>query len=224
MSPRPLSRTSRSDLRERIIDAAWQQIALEGAPALSLRAIARALKIAAPSIYNYFPNRDALVTALVVEAYTLFGDAQHNAQQAAPTEDLPGQLRAIGNAYRDWANKYPERYQLIFGTPIPGYVAPREQTLPAAECAISPLVSVIAALHQNGRLKSYPPVQDEEMNCLAIAVLIWSRVHGFVSLEIAGSLPPFGMDPAQLYQYELDAILTQFHSSNETVSRKVSGE
>ena len=69
MSPRPNRRCSTSNMRLQIISAAWEQIAREGAPALSLRSIARALNIAAPSIYNYFPDRDALVTVLIVEAF-----------------------------------------------------------------------------------------------------------------------------------------------------------
>lgn len=47
-----------------ILETAWRQIAESGAASLSLRAIARELGITAPAIYNYYPDRDALVTAL----------------------------------------------------------------------------------------------------------------------------------------------------------------
>ena len=63
---RPIKRKQIPNLQEAIKDTAWKQLAEFGAPALSLRAIARELKITAPAIYNYFPNRDALVTALIV--------------------------------------------------------------------------------------------------------------------------------------------------------------
>ena len=100
MSPRPKRRFSTSDLRERIVATAWEQIAREGAPALSLRAIARALHITAPAIYNYFPDRDALVTALIIEAYQTFGTHQLEARDSIPVEDLDNRFMAIGQAYR----------------------------------------------------------------------------------------------------------------------------
>ena len=67
---RPIKRKQITNLQEAIKETAWKQIAKFGAPTLSLRAIARELKITAPAIYNYFPNRDALVTALIVDAFT----------------------------------------------------------------------------------------------------------------------------------------------------------
>jgi AcrR family transcriptional regulator len=60
---RPIKKEQIPHLQEAIKDTAWRLIAEFGAPALSLRAIGRALNITAPAIYNYFPDRDALVTA-----------------------------------------------------------------------------------------------------------------------------------------------------------------
>src|SRR5512138_1152405 len=127
---RPTKRKQIPNLPEAIKETAWKQIAEFGAPALSLRAIARELKISAPAIYNYFPDRDALVTALIIDAYTSFGDWQLEARDAVPEKDMKGRLHAIGMAYRNWALTYPQRYQLIFGTPIPGYEAPLMEVLP----------------------------------------------------------------------------------------------
>src|SRR6476646_10764581 len=112
------------DLLETIKATAWQQIAQFGAPALSLRAIARALRITAPAIYNYYPRRDYLVTALTIDAYTSFGDSQLAARDSIPAADLVGRYLAIGMAYRTWALSHPQHYQLMFGAPIPGYEAP----------------------------------------------------------------------------------------------------
>lgn len=224
---RPVKLQQTPNLGEAIKQTAWQQIAENGAPALSLRAIARALAITAPAIYNYYPDRDALVTALIIDAYTSFGDAQLAARDALPAHDLTGRLHAIGLAYRQWAITYPERYQLIFGTPIPGYVVPHEQVHPVAARALSALVSVIDALRLVGRLHA-PNVPDIHpaslpafaqwqrsggdcaIQSLAVAVLIWARVHGLVSLEIGNSIPPFGPDGAMLYEYELATIKQQF--------------
>jgi len=227
MSPRPRRNERQPNLQEAIKETAWRQIAESGASALSLRAIARELGITAPAIYNYFSDRDALVTALIIDAYTSFGDSQLAARDAVSAEDMAGRLMATGVAYRDWAHKYPQRYQLIFGTPIPGYAAPLEQVLPSAARSLSVLAGVVDALRAGGKLNvpDFPEVKEEykvsfdlwkkfggdyDLLSLSVAVLIWARVHGIVSLEIAGNLPPFGAKGDALYLYEMMSIARQF--------------
>ena len=136
---RPTLKKQKPNLQESIKETAWKQIAETGAATLSLRSIARELGITAPAIYNYHPDRDALVTALIVDAYTSLGESQQAAIDALSVEDQAARLFALGLAYREWAITYPQRYLLIFGTPIPNYVAPENITMPAAACAIIPL-------------------------------------------------------------------------------------
>jgi AcrR family transcriptional regulator len=224
---RPTRKKQIPNLQEAIKETAWKQIAEYGAPALSLRAIARELKITAPAIYNYFPDRDALVTALIIDAYTSFGDSQIEARDAVSATDLVGRMNAIGIAYRAWAHTYPQRYQLIFGTPIPGYDAPMMEVLPSAARSLSALVSVVEQIRVAGKLnvKTFPPVKDEykvsfetwkkfggdvDMLSMSVAMVIWACVHGIVSLEIANSLPPFGTSGDELYLFEMDSITKQF--------------
>ena len=224
---RPIKKKQIRNLQEAIKDAAWKQIAEYGAPALSLRAIARELKITAPAIYNYFPDRNALVTALIIDAFTSFGDWQLEARDSVHADDLGGQMKAIGLAYRDWAHAYPQRYQLIFGTPIPGYKGPVDKIFPSSARSLSALVSVVEGLHVAGKLKvdSFPKIKSEykasfemwktyggeaDVLSLSVAMVIWSRVHGIVSLEIGGNLPPFGAKGDALYLYELASIKQQF--------------
>src|SRR6266545_6233335 len=149
---RPTRKKQIKNLQEVIKGTAWKQIAEFGAPALSLRAIARELKITAPAIYNYFPDRDALVTALIIDAFTSFGDSQLQARDSVPAEDLIGRMDAIGLAYRDWAHAYPQRYQLIFGTPIPGYEPPIEKVFPSSARSIIALFSVVESFRETGKL------------------------------------------------------------------------
>ena len=227
MSPRPRRREQNSNLQEAIKETAWKQIAEFGAPALSLRAIARELKITAPAIYNYFPDRDALITALVIDAFTSFGDSQLDARDSLPEEDLIGRFRAIGVAYRNWAHAHPQRYQLLFGTPLPGYETPTEEVFPSSARSISALFSVVEALRAAGKMKisSFPEVKKEYQfhfdlwqsqigelhpDSHFVAMVIWSRVHGIVSLEIQGNLPPFGKSGDELYLFEIESMAKQF--------------
>ena len=224
---RPIRKKQIPHLQDAIKEAAWKQIAEFGAPALSLRAIARELKITAPAIYNYFPDRDALVTALIIDAFNSFGDWQLEARDSVPAEDHTGRMKAIGLAYRNWAHTFPQRYQLIFGTPIPGYVGPVEKILPSSARSLSALVSVVERLRLAGKLnvETFPRVKAEyklsfemwkthggeaDILSLSVAMVIWTRVHGIVSLEIQGNLPPFGPKGDALYLYELASIGRQF--------------
>lgn len=224
---RPTLKKQIPNLQEAIKETAWGQIAQFGAPALSLRAIARELKITAPAIYNYFPDRDALVTALIIDAYTSFGDSQLQARDSISENNHIGRLKAIGVSYRNWAHTYPQRYQLLFGTPIPGYVGPLEKIFPSSARSISALFSVVESIRAAGRLKidASPKVQDEyrphyEMwqryfsgvhsQSMYVAMMIWARVHGIVSLEIQGNLPPFGKKGDALYLFELESTAKQF--------------
>jgi AcrR family transcriptional regulator len=224
---RPIKKKQIKNLDEAIKNTAWKQIAEFGTPALSLRAIARELKITAPAIYNYFPDRDALVTALIIDAYKSFGDSQLEARDEISEEDIEGRMMAIGLAYRNWAHTYPQRYQLIFGTPLPGYEAPLMEVLPSAARSLSALVSTVEQIRVIGKLNvtSFPKVKaeykasfetwkkyggDVDMLSMSVAMVIWSRVHGIVSLELAGNLPPFGTSGDELYLYEMNSIAKQF--------------
>lgn len=225
---RPIKKKQIPNLQKAIKETAWKQIAEFGAPALSLRAIARELKITAPAIYNYFPNRDALVTALIVDAFTSLGDSQKSALENVRSKDSATRLSALGLGYRDWAITHPQRYQLIFGTPIPNYAAPADITLPAAAWALVPLIETLQALFVEDKLKverfEKPSVklkkmladwqafiaQDIEPEVLYLALVIWSRVHGLVTLELGHQIPSFITDPGEVFRREIKNILVQY--------------
>ncbi len=225
---RPIKNKQIPNLQEAIKETAWKQIAEFGAPALSLRAIARELKITAPAIYNYFPSRDHLVTALIVDAYTSLGDSQKSTLENVSKKDGATRFSALGIAYRDWAVTYPQRYQLIFGTPIPDYDAPEDITTPAAAWALLPLIETVQALYNEGnlrverlaklsaKLKSMLETWKQfagstvETEVLYVAYVVWSRVHGLVMLELGGQLPSFFTDPGELFHREIATMINQY--------------
>ena len=224
---RPIKKKQIPNLRDAIKETAWKQIAETGAAALSLRAIARELKITAPAIYNYFPRRDDLVTALIVDAYNSLADSQEATEQNFTADNLSGRLTALGLAYREWAVTYPQRYQLIFGTPIPNYHAPEEATLPAAARALIPLTRAIQEIASAGNLRTERLAKmsaklksmlaawqkfegGSDLEVLYLAWVIWSRVHGLVMLEITSQIPSFFDVPSELFRREMNNILLQY--------------
>ncbi len=225
---RPTLKKQIANLQEAIKETAWKQIAEFGAPALSLRAIARELKITAPAIYNYFPSRDHLVTALIIDAYTSLGDSQKSVLDNLAKKDGRTRFFALGIAYRDWAITYPQRYQLIFGTPIPNYDAPADTTMPAAAWALLPLIETVQALYVEGTLRTERLAElstalksmleawkqftenTAEIEVLYVAYVVWSRVHGLMMLELGGQLPAFFTDPGEIFRREIATMTNQY--------------
>jgi AcrR family transcriptional regulator len=218
---RPKRSQQHPNLQAAIKDVARKQIAEHGAAALSLRAIARELSITAPAIYNYFPSRDDLVTALIVDAYHSFA-ADLAAARIANRDDHAANIIASASAYRSWALAHPEQYGLIFGTPIPGYHAPMEITGPAAAKSMLVLVQVLDAAYQDGvlSLAEPPPALLTLLQpwtdhleyagppgVVHLALASWAQIHGLVSLELFGHLAPapeYG-DVAALFEAEIKA-------------------
>lgn len=224
---RPKRIIQNMDLNEAIKVTAWKQIQEHGAAALSLRRIARALGIAAPSIYHYFANRDELVTALIVDAFNSLAESQRQALAAAPPDDPAARLTALAWAYRAWAVSHPQRYQLIFGTPIPGYVAPEEITLPAATAGFVPLSEVLQAGQASGRLKverlapltpalkamlaAWQRVEGRShIEVLYLALVFWSRMHGLMMFETNRQYPSFITDPGEIFEREIQHMIGQY--------------
>jgi len=180
-----------------------------------------------PAIYNYFPRRDDLVTSLIVDAFNSLGDSQEVSIRDLHETDLKARISALGFAYRAWALTYPQRYQLIFGTPIPHYEAPVDVTVPAAAKSLLPLIMTLQAcrdaniLHSE-HLTSMTPelksmliewsqfMEGYDLHVLFTALVMWSRVHGLVSLEIGHQFPAPITDPGEVYHQEIINFTNQY--------------
>ncbi|MFI6874026.1 TetR/AcrR family transcriptional regulator [Streptomyces sp. NPDC050400] len=202
----------REQVRAEIKERAREQIATAGASALSLNAIARQLGMTGPALYRYFASRDDLITELVRDAYRSLADAV--AAAAAGGADLAG----LAHALRDWALADPQRYFLVYGTPVPGYHAPDEITGIASEIMATLLDASVAA-HADTDAPVTPFTahladhrrwagdHDAPPAALRRALTFWTRLHGALSLELAGHFNGMGFDPARLYAAEVADLL-----------------
>lgn len=175
------------------------QLAEVGAPALSLRAIARELGLVSSAVYRYFPSRDALLTALIIEAYDELGEAVEAAERQIARSDLNARIMAIAKAMRTWALANPNEYALIFGSPVPGYVAPTDTIAPAARIPAL-LIGVLVALPDSGTgqgdfptraSRAIQPLRQQmapeiDGRILSLGYTFWEFLVGAVSLEAFG--------------------------------------
>ena len=97
---------ARIEVSAAIKDEARTQLAQEGAAKLSLRAVARELGMVSSALYRYFPSRDDLLTALIVDAYDAVGAAAESAPAAVPDpHDHLARWSALCCAVRAWAER-----------------------------------------------------------------------------------------------------------------------
>jgi AcrR family transcriptional regulator len=152
MSPPNAVRTARerarAELTREIRQEARRQLAEVGANGLSLRAVARELGMVSSALYRYYPSRDDLLTALIIDAYDAIGAAaEAGAAEAGAGVARAGARRAGAparetwaaacRAIRAWAVANPHEYALIYGSPVPGYRAPEATIGPASRVPLA---------------------------------------------------------------------------------------
>ncbi|GAB3158024.1 TetR/AcrR family transcriptional regulator [Amycolatopsis sp. NPDC004378] len=197
----------RAQVRAEIKQHAWAQIAAAGVPALSLNAIAKQLGMSGPALYRYFASRDELVTALIRDAYRSLADTVREAHDGGA--DLAG----LAHVIRDWARSDPQRYFLIYGTPVPGYHAPDDTTAISAE-VMAVLIEACDALPGkatpfDAHLENHRAWAGDHPAPTAVlhrALSFWTRLHGVLSLELAGQFAGMSFDTDLLIDEEVAAI------------------
>jgi AcrR family transcriptional regulator len=198
--PRTARERARAEITAEILAAARRYLATDGAPALSLRAIARDLGMASSALYRYFGSRDELLTRLIVDAYDSLGAAAEASEAAVDRGDLPGRFAAVCRAVRTWALANPNEYALIYGSPVPGYVAPADTVGPAIRVSVLLMQILIDAAAQ-GRVPAGEPQEGQALEPILSqlppgfppalvqrGVMAWTGLFGAVSFELYGQL------------------------------------
>jgi AcrR family transcriptional regulator len=162
--PDTLQAAALNDRQEQIAQTARALLDAEGPQALTMRRIASALGIKAPSLYKHVPDKTALEALLVTAGFTELADALTAA--AGVDADRASKLAAIAGAYRAYAVAHPHLYRLMNYQPL------RRDLLPAGleQRAAQPLAEAVG--HDEARARA-----------------MWAFAHGMVSLEIDGRFP-----------------------------------
>ncbi|WP_431970481.1 TetR/AcrR family transcriptional regulator [Nocardia sp. bgisy134] len=201
----------RAQMRAEIKQCAWEQIATAGTSALSLNAIAKQVGMSGPALYRYFAGRDELITELIRDAYRSLADTLRAAR------DSGADVTGLAYALREWALADPQRYLLIYGTPVPGYRAPDDTTAISNE-TMTMLIEGFSALPLDKRAtpfdthlehhRRWAPDDSVPTATLHRALSFWTRIHGVLSLELAGHFTGMEFDPALLFDDELKTLVT----------------
>ncbi len=206
---------ARTELTREIKEEARRQLAAHGAQGLSLRAVARELGMVSSALYRYFPSRDELLTALIIDAYDALAAAAETA--SAGPQQARGRWRAACGAVRDWARAHPHEYALIYGSPVPGYRAP-QATVASAVRVARVLGGLLADASAAGD-EPLPPVLGEQAAVVAEAIapgvpgpvivrglIAWTQLFGMISFELFGQFVG-SLDPAdEFFSYTVEQM------------------
>jgi AcrR family transcriptional regulator len=170
--------------RDRLLDTAIRMLAEGGAESLQARRLAAEVGMSTMAVYTHFGGMPQLIREIAREGFIRFG---RRLQEAPRGDDPVADLLGLGLAYRDHALENPQLYRLMFGVTAP---AGTRQTgtdltagagtgdLPESEAAFAHLVEAVTRIIESGRAREEEPVRA--------AAQIWSAIHGYVLLEIAG--------------------------------------
>ncbi|MBB2992901.1 AcrR family transcriptional regulator [Mycolicibacterium iranicum] len=215
---------SRERIERQIVQLGRQHLITDGAAGLSLRAIARDLGMVSSAIYRYVVDRDELLTLLLVDAFTELAEAVETARGDA-TGHWRDQFAAIAHAARSWALEQPASWALLYGSPVPGYHAPRDRTVEPGTRVVGALFSVVAAGVVAGEVRPTDPSVPERLSSdfdglraefdltaddavLGRCLTVWAALVGAISLEVFGQYGPDTFtDPAEVFDTQI-AVLT----------------
>jgi AcrR family transcriptional regulator len=225
--PRTARERARAEITAEILDTARAHLAREGAADLSLRAVAREVGMASSAVYRYVPNRDALLTMLIVDAYNSLGAAAEKAEAAVPRPDVLGRFLATCHAVRAWALAHPHEYALIYGTPVPGYAAPQDTIAPASRVSVV-LVGILVDLTAAGVAPDPAPLDPAVVASVAAlrefaggvvsddlmlrGLAAWSGLFGMVTFELFGQFHNVVAESARarkaFFDYQMRSVAT----------------
>jgi AcrR family transcriptional regulator len=215
---------ARLEITAELLEIGRRHLAVGGAAALSLRAVAREAGMVSSAIYRYYPSRDDLLTALIVRGYESLAESVETAEAKVKRTDYLGRWRAAARAVRAWALANPHDYGLLYGTPVPGYQAPEATIAPVVRTS-SVLIQILidATLAERIAVPSVPvsrklraaidPVaamfNAPPAATIANGIVAWSALFGAVSFELFGHLNNVIADHDAFFEFEIERLAHQ---------------
>jgi AcrR family transcriptional regulator len=175
--PRP--KTHDEALRGRLLTCAAELIATDGVDALSLRRLAADVSTSTTAVYSLFGGKPGLISTVYLEAFEGFAK---QLRDVGASDDPAEDLIQLGLAYRRYALAQPHLYALLFTDAARAHI---RQDVLLAEVSGSAFEILSATVRRGVATGAFV---DESPDVVALAA--WGLVHGLVSLELQGNLPP----------------------------------
>jgi AcrR family transcriptional regulator len=166
----------KQEVRSAILTTAWQMVKSEGWQSLSIRKVADAIEYSVPVIYDHFENKEAILLEFLKQGFNLLSQKLEaaKAKHTKPEE----QIRAMADAYWNFALRNKEYYQLMFGL---GMAKCENETCLEEKMRFRNLLMDPI----NVLLSKTKPVSPANA-CLKYHTL-WSVMHGLVSIKMMGN-------------------------------------
>jgi AcrR family transcriptional regulator len=172
----PAQKYHHGDLKNALIEAGVEILSKEGIGALSLRKVAQKAGVSHAAPYAHFADKQALIAAISTEGYRMLYEKLETAIQHYNGDPLR-QLIEAAWAYTRFAMDDPDHFKITLSG-----VVEKEKDYPAfvevSQKSFRLVVQVVEACQAAGILDRGP--SD------AVAISVWSLVHGFVSLLLEG--------------------------------------
>lgn len=180
-APRLDNDAGRAEPAEQLIDAAIELLATAGPSGIKARSVAEAAQVSTSAVYYHLGGLPELFQAVVDRGFAELAQAFGS---TTPSGDPVADLFQMALSTRRLAQRNPHLYDLMFGLSTRGSYRPWEPRPDHARgtafsAAYAQLVQAAARLVTGGRVRAG---EDPEL----IADQLWSCVHGFVTLELAG--------------------------------------
>jgi AcrR family transcriptional regulator len=184
-------------LRAALLHAARNLLRERGTGAFSLADAAKLAGVSPAAPYRHFRDREALLGAVARDGFVLFSArlAEAWTSHADPREAFA----AMGRAYLAFARDEPGLYAAMFSQDAPLDEEGRAEAAKAFELLVKGVAGVLAAANQQGRM----PMPDP----LPIAMQVWSMSHGVAGLWYGGRPPACPLEPEQVLQEGVQALL-----------------
>ncbi|MEM1252716.1 MAG: TetR/AcrR family transcriptional regulator [Cyanobacteria bacterium P01_H01_bin.21] len=165
------------DLRRALLDSAMAIIEEQDISALSLRQVARRTGVSHTAPYRHFADKEELLAAVAEEGFQVFSRYLERARDAEPTPLK--QLQATGNAYIEYALRYPTHYRVMFGS-----YCHDADAFPSLTTTANQSFQILVEIIEAGQVKE--EIKTGEPRLLALAN--WSLVHGLAMLLLDNRL------------------------------------
>ena len=172
--PKALSEPKVEEFRRRLCAVAATQFARRGYAGVTMRELAKALRVSAMTPYRYFRDRDEILASARAAAFGCFSDCLEKA--LARRGDALSKSRAVGRAYLDFALAHPQDYRLMFDLTQPDESRYPELSRQSAR-AKAVLKKQVAALAEAGLVSA---------DTAALEYTLWAAIHGVIVLHLAG--------------------------------------